>query len=299
MTRIAVLIVNFRSAAHVANLLADLSAQPASGQLIVSIVDNSLDEDERLRLERMAEAHSGTFRLIRVTAAADNLGYAGGNNLAYRSVEAEQFDFVSVVNPDVRILAGSVVQLSQACTSSSWAIAVPETSHAGSVSDGRAAIDRFSGRTRQMSRAEAPGSRWIVYPAGHFLMMNRDLWVRSEGLSEDYFLYAEEVDLVLRLGDRAEIVPSDSLLVAHSVGASTGSSEHGKSQVTLYHAARSKVVLFQRHASLRPYVPLLVVARLAFAVVNGRQGWAAARGVLAGLRYRPSGPTRLTSPTGK
>lgn len=290
--RSAVLIVNYFSHLRVQHLLEDLSTDPASKSMVISLVDNSLDENESSSLRRVAEAKTRHFAHIAVTISDSNAGYAGGNNRAYAAVHARVFDVVAIINPDLRIEAGSLASLANLARKNTDSIVVPQTSLSSGTGDGRAAIHRITSKTRQLLVGEEiDRKKWLVYPGGHFFVLSRDRWDLLDGLSEDFFLYGEEADLMLR-ATRAgmTIRSSPAVRVDHEVGGTTGSSSGGKSAVTKFNASRSAVVLFRKHPELRRNLPAVLLFRLLYSIRHFCSGHGAdsLKGTISGLTSRRS-----------
>lgn len=287
-TTVGVLVVTFHSADDTRALLDDLASQHGRDRLHVSVVDNSDDDAATTALRAALTGHATIFGSLTITRAPRNLGYAAGNNLANDRLPVA-VDVVCVVNPDLRIVSGRLLDAAQRALDAPGSVVVPRNRTADRLLDGTGAVHLWSGRTRQPAVDDhPPSSAWLVYPGGHFLLLARDLWERTGGFCEDFFLYSEEVDLAVRAGlGRDRIVGDPDLVVSHASGGTTGSGPHGKSAVTRFHASRSSVLVFRRHRSLRPYLPLVVVARTAHGVLLGlarRGGGQVLRGVVAGLR---------------
>ena len=95
----------------------------------------------------------------------------------------------------------------------------------------------------------------VSYPGGHFLATSMATWLRLGGLSEDFFLYAEEADLSVRaLRQDLPVIATDAVEVIHEMGGTTGATVDvsRKSPVVLREAARSAMV-FQQEAQPLPH----------------------------------------------
>lgn len=300
-TTVALLIVNYFSADQVAEMLRSVLANTSRPEsLVLSIVDNSLSDDERRRLDALAADIGDRAGAVIVTAADENLGYGRGNNLALaRARDAGRVDVAMVVNPDVVVTAGDVVEDAMHVAQDDDKVFSARTYLAGAVHEGRGALDLPTSRSRQLALGEAAGRRSLSYPAGHFVAMSERLWNESGGFDPDFFLYGEELDLVLRLRlDPDRIASLPSVEVAHVSGGTTGSAHGDKSTVTYMNATRSMVLLYRKHARLRRWLPIMLLSRVAFAIaalLRGRTAEARsiARGLYAGLLVR------LTAPVGK
>lgn len=285
---VAVLVVSYFSVERIEGLLADLAQQDIHKKMIVSIVDNSVDAHESASLTELVSLFESRFEALQLTISSKNLGYAGGNNLAYRAVSDHDFDVLFVVNPDIRLLDGRIDSAVRVIRDGSSAVAVPQTRAGNRILDGRGAINLWTGKSRQLEPHEELSDHWLVYPGGHFLGTSRRLWDRLAGMSEDFFLYDEEADFVLRGGlHRSNIRSISNFIVKHDSGATTGSMDGIKSTTTMYHASRSSVVLFQKHSSIRRRLPIVIAARLCQSVtvtMRGGNGGRIIAGTMSGLR---------------
>lgn len=288
---LGILVVNYFSADAVALLLASLAAHAGGCTVHVSVVDNSCDPAEFRRLSDAVVQPVGSPLLVRASASDTNRGYAGGNNLAWSLLAdvASTVDVVVVANPDVELADGALTALVDAVGSQPAALFGVRTVTGGVAYTGLGAIDRRSGRSRQVTIHEPPTPAEVTYPTGHFLATSRAQWDRLGGLSEDYFLYSEEVDLMLRAtaADPAVAVRTvDSVLLRHSGGLTTGSGDSlaEKSLATYLHGTRSRVILFRKHRSLTRYLPLVVSARLLWSLkVLAVAGYPSAKAVWSGI----------------
>ena len=288
---IGILVVNYFSAAAVGALLRSLANHAGDCTVHVAVVDNSCSAAEFDELNDVVKGQASPQLLVRVAACPTNLGYAGGNNFAWSllSEVASTIEVVVVANPDVEVTAGSLAELTRAVREQPNTLFGVSTVTGGISYSGLGAINRRSGQSRQVALAEPPTPAELAYPTGHFLVTPRRLWEQLDGLSEDYFLYSEEIDLVLRAreDDRSTVIGTmDALSLQHSGGLTTGSGDSlaEKSMATYLHGTRSRIILFRKHADLKRYAPLIVTARLLWSLrVLGVAGYPSAKAVWSGV----------------
>jgi N-acetylglucosaminyl-diphospho-decaprenol L-rhamnosyltransferase len=108
--RLAALVVNYNSGAFavgcVRSLIADWSRSGRPRETLdLVLVDNKSPRDQSAYL---AEIEALGVRVVR---SDQNLGYAGGINLAYAQTSGGAQDFVAILNPDLYFLPGSVEPL--------------------------------------------------------------------------------------------------------------------------------------------------------------------------------------------
>lgn len=224
MTKLAVILVHYRTPELVAPAVAALRDDAATSglELEIALSDNGSEERDREAWRPLA--------LDRVESGA-NVGYAGG---VRRGVEATAAPLVVAMNPDVEVRRGCLVRLVDALESGadaagpafSWDAAgrvlLPPTEERtlGAelmsilASRGFAAIARRARRRwRRHARRhwEATAAVASTSLSGALLAFRRDAWKRIGPLDEGYRLYFEETDWLLRLargGGRSLYVPA-------------------------------------------------------------------------------------------
>lgn len=234
----------------------------------------------RLRPSRIAAdvvSAIGNARLVLVDIG-DNLGYAGANNLGLRLLEQLQdIQWFWLLNNDALPAVDAYAALRRH-------LAVPEPRRiVGSLlleywqpDSVQACGARYNRRigvfgpllegTAVEAMAGFPALMACDYPIGASLAVNRT-FLREVGLmSEDYFLYAEEIDWVVRdhWPSRARIV-RDSV-VYHKGGSSTGAGREARLRGLTpdYYQLRGRLLLARRSGAAY-LVPVLAASLLAAA----------------------------------
>jgi N-acetylglucosaminyl-diphospho-decaprenol L-rhamnosyltransferase len=179
------------------------------------VVDNGSDAAGRARLESLP---------VRRIDPGANLGYAGGVNLGVASSTAEA---LVVMNPDVLVFPGCIPALLERLQSGA-AVAGPafywdrgrrmllppgeergRTAELLSVLSARTARRRWRRHARRHWEARGPLASWSL--SGSLLAIRRDAWEKVGPFDEEYRLFFEETDWLLRarrLGLRSEYVPA-------------------------------------------------------------------------------------------
>jgi len=286
--RVGVCIVNYFSADMVERLVGSLRRGAGRASIVVSCVDNSQSDDEFAALCQVklrVQDDRVTFLLWRSPV---NSGYAGGNNAAAAALVGHHVRTLVIANPDVTMLRGTLEDLDRfvsghpgvICTATTWCGRVTYS--------GMSILNRWTSVSRPAPKGHRVGALRrgeVSYPGGHFLATSTVTWLRLGGLSEDFFLYAEEADLSVRaLRQNLPVVATDAVEVIHEMGGTTGATVEvsQKSSVVLREAARSAVVFSRKHNLYR--TPVVVAFRLGLALlVLRRQGPAASREVLRGI----------------
>lgn len=206
---LSIISVNYRSWALLAALLDDLvgCADFVAGKWEIIVVDNDSGDHQ---LEDFARRYAG----VRFIRNQGNLGFAHGNNLGADAATGEHLLFM---NPDMRASEQAIEtlwQLQKQQPSLALLTAIQEDSR-GRL---QKAFDRFPDllsyfRTvRNVARWLAPGRNpdprnprgepvycdWI---SGSLLLIARADFQRLGGWSEDFWMYAEDMDLCRRAAD--------------------------------------------------------------------------------------------------
>lgn len=238
---VAIIVVNYRTAALVVDCLASIEAQAAGNPPRTIIVDNASPTDDVNRLE-LALAERGWLGWVELIAAPRNGGFAWGNNvgIARALTTAPTPRYLHLLNPDTIVRPGAIDELVRFLDAS------PRVGIAGSRLEGADGVPQRSAfrwptplgefesaaRNRLVSRAlarhvVAPPVRDDPHPSdwvsGASLMVRREV-IRDVGpLDDRYFMYYEEVEFCRRAhqaGWSRWYVPSSR--VVHLVGQASG-----------------------------------------------------------------------------
>ena len=264
MIRIAVVMVNYRTAGMASECIASLDAleDRETVDRRVFVVDNDSGDGSYESLL----AEFGSRPDVEVIQMGRNAGYAAGNNRILEGVLAsDEFDYVWLLNPDTivrtAVTADVLEVLGRPRTAALGARLedpdeTPQTSAfrfpSGSSEFLQAAnlsfLNRWFGRWRVVQPISDTPVRadWL---AGASLLLKVDA-LRDVGLfDERFFLYFEEVDLFRRLAAAGwESWYFPEMRVIHHVGASTGISDDRRrvgEMPDYWYAARSHYFLKQ------------------------------------------------------
>ncbi|MDP2006727.1 MAG: glycosyltransferase family 2 protein [Rubrivivax sp.] len=272
-----------------------LQAQPAPGRIIVC--DNGSADDSLVQLDQALRAVAGR-RFLRTDRAgtqavpvadADlwlvangaNLGYAGGINVGLRlALRDAGCSHAWILNNDTELAPDALAQALARMASQ------PDIGLCGSTlvyahdrrtvqAWGGSAYARWSGRTRHLGAhgqlAEVPDDPAATEAAmacvvGAAMLARRE-WLDTVGLlSEDYFLYFEEMDWAARAaglggaGPRWRLGWAPRSVVFHKEGASIGTAAAGGSPLSLYYLFRNRQRFAWRFH--RAFVPAVFTATL-------------------------------------
>ncbi|HEX8363203.1 MAG TPA: glycosyltransferase family 2 protein [Longimicrobium sp.] len=212
-----------------------------------------------------------------LVSTEENLGFAGGNNVGIRYALARGgFDYLWLLNndtvvrpdalrklveeaernPEAGIIGSTLLYYDRPDTvqtlgggTYNWWLGLPRHIGADSAADGA-------------PRGPRPEMSYVVGAS----MLVRASFVREVGLlSEEYFLYFEELDWAARARGRYTLGYAPDSVVYHREGSSTGGKASGvKSRVADYHFYRNRVRFTRKFApALLPAVHLSLLFPIA------------------------------------
>jgi GT2 family glycosyltransferase len=235
--KVTVVIVNWNGQHFINRCLSALLAQTILPHEII-LVDNA-SSDASLDVIRL-------FPSVRLLAQEKNLGFAQGNNLAIKAAAPES-EWIALLNPDAFVEPHWLEALLSAARD------YPAFDFFGSrlmnandpdLLDGTGDAYYVSGLVWRIGHGKRVSTKFnemreIFSPCAAAAMYRRRVLLEVGGFDEDYYCYAEDVDLGFRLrlaGYRCLYVP---MSVAHHVGSATTGGQH--SDFSVYHGHRNLV----------------------------------------------------------
>jgi len=295
-SRTAVIVLNWNGAGDTERCLENL-LRLAADDFSIFVCDNASSDDSVARLRAwqrdrlpVLNAMRATDIAMRLIETGGNLGYAGGNNVGLRAALAEGFSSFWILNNDCEPepdslcwlrrrlvedpaigLCGSTLVYAhdrrrvQALGGGSFSRLKGRGSAIGGLSDARLSVDQASVERR------------LRFVNGASMLVTR-AFIETVGLmSEDYFLYWEELDWAARSGGRFRLGYAPQSIVRHKVGASIGTSDFGwGSALSVYYLTRNRVRFCWRHSRWSlPFVYADIARQVARQCVTGN--WPRAR----------------------
>ena len=231
---------------------------------------------------------------------AGNIGFAAGNNVGVRAALAQGFDHVWLLNADTVVEPDTLsemvkrmrdVHAAGLCGSLLCYYDAPDVIQEA----GGCAYYPLLGLARRLAAHRRLTDRlnWralearLGYISGASCLASRAFLEEVGLLSEDYFLYCEEIDWATRGRGRFSLALAERSIVFHKKGQATGSKAFGtpRSPASTYYLWRARRRFTQR------YYPAGLVALFGFGAglsivhfVGGRSDLA--RALMAGLRDR-------------
>jgi hypothetical protein len=210
-------------------------------------VDNGSTDDSLSRLEKEFGSR------LEIINSPQNLGFAGGNNLAIKHALAQGADLLLLLNNDTVVAPELFMNLFAACRD------YPQIGIFGGkiyyhhepqrlwYAGGE--ISRGWARTRhwnfgQLDRPLAPKPRSVSFITGCFMLVRRRVFEKIGLLDETFFLYFEDADFCLRAAQHhLALLYLPQAVIWHKVGAG----RHGHySPHYLYYQTRNRYLLLRK-----------------------------------------------------
>lgn len=226
--------------------------------LEVVVVDNASGGDD------VASFRAAFGDSITLIENAENLGYAGGNNVGLSHAFARGAAFAVVLNNDTEVRPNFIEPLVAAAERDPQVgIAGPKTYFRGRGTELYFAggyVNWWSGTYGHVGLGEQDGPAFsregdTEYVAGSCMLLTLRLFQTIGGIPEQYFLLFEDIEYNLaaqRAGFRTVYVPDSVILHEYS-----GTINQGLQKISytrIYYSNRNRILFFRRNAS-RQYWP--------------------------------------------
>jgi GT2 family glycosyltransferase len=234
-----------------------------------------------------ADAVAERFPDVELIRAGVNLGFAGGNNVGIRRALDRGADWVLLLNNDAAVEPGLVEALEAAAESRPDAgVLACKVLFADSdrLWYAGASFDALLGRSRHhgFGGPDEPGALTDTDRAtGAAMAVSRAAIDAAGLLDEELFLYAEDLEWCLRIGEAGfAVVYVPAARVRHRVSAATGGAG---SPATSYYETRNVLAVVERHRPLPRGLTgarraVVVAPRILQAARRPSSAWAAVRG---------------------
>lgn len=222
---LSIICVNWNSEDYLIECIRSIYDTTHNISFEIIVVDNASPHDDL----RRTEARFPDVKLIR---SAKNLGFAGANNLGFKHSTGST---ILLLNPDTEILGNAIETMVAALKQAPDAGIVGCALLDPDLSTSIASVQKFPTILNQLLMTEDlvrrfPHCRlWDIGPIlkkdsepvkvevipGACMMLKREVYERAGMLSEDYFMYAEDIDLnysVERLGMNRYYVSSAKII---------------------------------------------------------------------------------------
>lgn len=238
-TRLAVVIVNFRTPGHATDCLASLLPELDPSACKAVVVDND-SRDGSVEILRDWKKNNDPDDVIVIVESGFNGGFSYGNNLGIRAVQAQNY---LLLNSDTRVLPGAIDTLLQSAAEHPEAgIVSPrlESANGEPLENCFRLIRPFSEfcKTAQTGLIDSLFSRYVVpvqvmqavsfpqWTSFACVLIKADLADEIGLLDDGFFMYFEDTDYCLRARNAGwEIVNNPDARVVHFEGGSSSVNE--------------------------------------------------------------------------
>jgi N-acetylglucosaminyl-diphospho-decaprenol L-rhamnosyltransferase len=271
---LSIIIINYHSADYTRECLRSIFASNRTFQFEVIVVDNASQDgcEEMIRAE---------FPQVKFIASKENLGFAGANNLGFSHSLGRN---ILYLNPDTVVEGNAIGKLHTSLTTVSDAGMVGARLLNSDGSIQTTSITAFPSILNQvlgtdyLRRRFRKARLWGMRPlfenhhepvsvdaiSGACMMLKREVVELVQGFSMDYFMYAEDLDLCLKLRKKKikiYYVP-DAIIVHHGGESSKARSEKNYADIMI----RESMVQFMKLHHGAWYASLFKIATALVAI---------------------------------
>src|SRR5579863_1351380 len=245
---LSIICVNWNSVDYLRECIASIYEQTTRICYEIIVVDNASREGGIEILKQQ-------FPLVRIVKSERNVGFAGANNLGFRHSTGR---YVLLLNPDPKLIEPAINVLLDRLKS------IPNAGIVGckllntDLSISTSSIQKFPTISNQLFNVEYLRLRFPSFPLwdigplfsenlgpvkvdvipGACMMLRRDVFERAGLLTEDYFMYAEDIDLNYKLRQIgfSSYYVGETQIVHHGGGSSSRQNISQWSTVMTYQA---------------------------------------------------------------
>jgi GT2 family glycosyltransferase len=262
--KLSIIFVNWNSVEYLRECLASIYERTHGVEFEIIVVDNASPE-------RGIEGLKELYPEIKIFLSKENLGFARANNLGFRNSMGAYVLFLNpdtqLTSPAINIMLDRIAGIPDAgimgCKMLNTDLTVQITS-----------IQKFPTILNQILDIEFFKMRWPHCPlwdvaplfsedvklmkveviTGACMLLRREVFERIGGFSEDYFMYAEDIDLNIKTSNAgfANYYAGDAVMIHHGGKSSSRQSVSHWSTIMKYRAMGR---MFQKTRG-RPYAAL-------------------------------------------
>jgi N-acetylglucosaminyl-diphospho-decaprenol L-rhamnosyltransferase len=248
---VSVICVNWNSVSYLRECLASIYENTTGLRFEIIVVDNASPDGG-------VDVLKSEFPEISIVKSFKNLGFAGACNVGFRHSSGE---YILLLNPDTKLVGPAINTLLKQMK------ALPDAGIVGckllntDLSVQTASVQKFPTLLNQLTNIESLRTRWPGCPLwdisplfrnsetpvkvevipGACMLLRRDVFQRAGLLTEDYFMYAEDIDLnykVKRLGLSSYYVGTAQIV--HHGGTSSSRQPVSHWSILMKHRAMTK-----------------------------------------------------------
>ena len=225
MTELSIILVNWNAVDYLRECIASIYENTSTIRFEIIVIDNgsSIGNIEDIR---------AVFPRISILKSSQNLGFAKANNLGFRHSSGE---LVLILNPDTKLVGPAINVLIDEMKKRPDAGIMGGRHVSPDLTVQTTSIQKFPTILNQALNIEYLRRRWpqfrlwnlaplfsggsepvqVEVIPGACMLLRRELFEIVGGFSEDYFMYAEDIDLnvkVAKLGFKNYYVPGATII---------------------------------------------------------------------------------------
>lgn len=250
----------------------------AKGDLLVKntnfpeLINSTLKKPIRFHVSKQEDSIPIRSKDLYLIKANSNKGFAAGNNIAIKHIKKNnEYDYIWLLNNDTVVREDTLKRLIETSRHKTFDIIgslMIYYSNPNVLQGIGGTINKWFGTAKPIKNGlnikEITGDEKIDYPIGASMMVTKNFLNCVGELSENYFLYYEEADWVLRgkkYGFKTGF--SKHSIVYHKVGGSIGSGKAlQRSEIADYYCLKNRIKFVRKF-----YPQFLLITYLGFMVV--------------------------------
>lgn len=211
MSSIIISIINYRNFGKTCNLLSELALQKTDCTVKVLVLDNSETSETGLIEEFLKERNLCFPGGISLLKSDKNIGFGRGHNHNFRQVRHDPDEIFIIINNDVSLKNIFFLEnlLRDIVPGVIRAPVILET-ETGRVWNAGGTLSPLSGDLKVRRKYDPTCSSRIDFVSGCCMVMTASTYAILGGFDEQFFMYAEDLDLCIRArlkGFYIELVP--------------------------------------------------------------------------------------------
>ncbi len=253
--KVFIVILNWNGLADTLDCLESLAGLEYPNFEVIVVDNDSSDDSE--------EVLKGRYPQHIIIQSGANLGFAGGTNVGLRYALEHGADYAWLLNNDTLVEPDALTELVKRMQEKSDAGLCGSTlvyhhDRSRVQAYGGATYNKWLSTSRHIGQDAPKGQEvnteevesQLDYLVGASCLVSRPFLEEVGLMSEDYFLYYEEVDWAARARGRYTLAFAPKSVVYHKEGGSIGSSSDGakKSRLADYYGVRNRLLYTRKHA---------------------------------------------------
>lgn len=282
--KIGIVTVTYNSYGFLSDFISSVRDQSHKNYAVYCI-DNASSDGTQNRLREMTDARWKTH------FSDENLGFAEGSNRGIQAALDDACDWVLLLNNDTSFGPEFLSEMVDGCLSQGWKVVVPKIRfdtppghiwYGGGGFNPRRGYTGYHAGIGEIDKGQYDTAKTVRFSPACAMLVHRDVFQEVGLLDETYFVYFEDTDFCLRLGQaNISIGYWPRAALVHKVGGSTGG---GTSPFTARITARNRLYYLKKHfgtSSAHAWTPIF----LAYYFVRygfGQQNFASLKASLQG-----------------